>query len=191
MISNENISKIIRLLELSRNNSNINEANSAKEKAEKTMKKYNVTYEDIFIQKTNSRYYAYSESAAGANSWSASSANNYKSPDKMDEALWERIITNIRNAPEPKEIHTRPKTKTPHIWFRVFVEGRSQIVIDSAKTNKPSSKLKQEMCIPKEDFFRMYPIHLRREKGQRVSREATETTRFQVYIYAIFHEFGR
>ncbi|GMO70122.1 MAG: hypothetical protein Ta2A_18670 [Treponemataceae bacterium] len=48
--------KIIRLFELSRNNSNGEEAKSAKEKAEKLMKDHNLTYEDLFVKTTSNEY---------------------------------------------------------------------------------------------------------------------------------------
>jgi hypothetical protein len=56
MIDEELKVKIIRLFELSRNNPNRAEAESAKGKAEKLMKEYNITYEDLFIQKAPNEY---------------------------------------------------------------------------------------------------------------------------------------
>jgi hypothetical protein len=57
MIDDETKLKIIKLLELSRNNPNENEAKFAKEKADKVMKDNNITFADLFIQPVTGNNY--------------------------------------------------------------------------------------------------------------------------------------
>ena len=59
MVDDETKLKIVKLLELSRNNPNENEAKSAKEKVEKIMKENNITYEDLVMQSTIGNYSGY------------------------------------------------------------------------------------------------------------------------------------
>jgi hypothetical protein len=106
----------------------------------------------------------------------------------MPNELWETIIRNISN--NPRDIRTIPLNGGGR-WFHVSINRDGvTILIDNAKMEKPSSKLSQIRVLDKDDFRKMYSIYLRRKAGEKVSHEATQTGRNQVYIYSIFHYCG-
>lgn len=104
------------------------------------------------------------------------------------EKIWEKIIQNVKEF--PREIQTIPITKNKiGVWF--YVESiNDEIFISKAKDNTPASNINSRTHISKYDFKRMYPVYLRRCKGEKVSKEAQAITRFQIYIYAIFKNCG-
>ncbi|MDR2742442.1 MAG: DnaJ domain-containing protein [Treponema sp.] len=104
--------------------------------------------------------------------------------------IWDKIIKDI--TAHPRDLQTIPLTCRKGVWFYVSINAdKVTILVDNAKTKKPSSKLSQIRILDKDEFKRMYPIHLRRENGDNVSSEATKITRNQVYIYSIFKNCGK
>lgn len=104
------------------------------------------------------------------------------------EILWEKIINKIKRS--PKEIQTIPIRKNKiGVWFYVC-EKDTDILISPAETSFPTSTIKPYTLIPKEDFRQLLPIYVRRKNGEKVSQEAKNITRFQVYIYSIFQNYG-
>lgn len=95
---------------------------------------------------------------------------------------WQKIINDLKN--NPRDLHTVPKTNKKHLWFYAYTDGE-KIYVTNAKENTPSSKISSTRTLDFASFEKIYPIHLRREKGESVSQEATATTRNQVYWYSI------
>ena len=95
---------------------------------------------------------------------------------------WQNIINDLKN--NPRDLHTVPKTNKKHLWFYAYTDGK-KIYVTNAKENTPSSKISSTRTLDFAGFEEIYPVHLRREKGESVSQEATATTRNQVYWYSI------
>ena len=96
--------------------------------------------------------------------------------------LWDKIKSYLRN--NKTEFHTVPKDNRQPVWFSAVTEG-DVVVIDKAVVNTPSSKLNYSRKLTFKDFQKIYPIYLKRESGQSVSKEATEATVNQVYFFSI------
>lgn len=99
----------------------------------------------------------------------------------LNEA-WSKIINSLQN--EPIELPTTPKANRIPIWFTVSTRN-NKIFINRATVNSPSSKISKERILTFSEFEKIYPIHLKREMGESVSKEATQTTRNQVYWFSI------
>jgi hypothetical protein len=101
----------------------------------------------------------------------------------MPNELWIKIINDIKK--NPRDLQTIP-LRGGGIWFHVCINiDGVTILIDNAKTKKPSCKLIKIRVLDKYEFKAMYLIYLRRKNGEQVSKEATKITRNQVYIYSI------
>ena len=96
---------------------------------------------------------------------------------------WLGIISDLKS--NPRDLHTTPKSNKKPLQFYAYTDGK-YIYIDNAKGNTPSSKISSKRKLTFTELEKIYPIHLRREKGESVSRGATEATRNQVYWYSIF-----
>ena len=101
---------------------------------------------------------------------------------------WNKIINKFNNT--KIELHTTPKSsaRVP-LWFTVYATN-SELYIDNAKNNRPSSKISYPRRLSFDEFTRMYPIHLKRETGKAVSAEALAASHNQVYWYAIMKNCG-
>lgn len=95
---------------------------------------------------------------------------------------WEKIINLIGD--KSIEIKTYPKINKEALWFSVSTD-RNNIYIDIAKENLPSVKIKKRSPLTIHEFKEIYPIYLKREKGESVSKEAREITYNSVYYYGI------
>lgn len=96
---------------------------------------------------------------------------------------WKKIIDQLDE--NPQEYHTVPLRKTViPVWFTATTDG-SKISISIAKTNRPSSNLKIDRYLTWNIFKKVYPIYLRREKGEKVSQEVISITVNSVYYYAL------
>jgi hypothetical protein len=105
----------------------------------------------------------------------------------MPNELWIKIIDDILK--NPRDLQTTPIINRGGVWFSVTTDGKT-ISVDNAKTEKPSSRIGPTREICKDEFIKMHPIYLRRKRGEKVSKEATNTTINQVYIYSIFKYCG-
>lgn len=82
------------------------------------------------------------------------------------------------------ELPTVPKTKKTPVWFTAATDGNT-IFINEAVNNRPSSKLMNERKLTYKEFQKVYPLYLRREKGELVSSQVTAITRNQVYYFSL------
>jgi len=96
--------------------------------------------------------------------------------------LWLRIIKDLSY--NPRDLHTVPKTNKKPLWFNAYSDGKF-IYIDNAKDHVPSSNISATRKLNLSEFERIYPIHIRREQGEIVSKEAQKATVNQVYWYSI------
>ena len=103
------------------------------------------------------------------------------------QKVWNNIVSSLTNS--EREFPTTPKTKKEPVWFLASSDGE-RIYINEAKENKPSSNLKCRRVLTYENFKEVYPIHLRRERGEKVSKEATKVTRNQVYYFSLINHLG-
>lgn len=95
---------------------------------------------------------------------------------------WHIIINDLKN--NPRDLHTVPKTNVKPKWFYTYTDG-DKIHVTNAKEHTPSSTISTTRKLDFTGFKKIYPIHLRREKGESVSQEATAATVNQVYWYSI------
>lgn len=98
-----------------------------------------------------------------------------------DNWLW--IINDLRS--NPRDLHTIPRSNKQPLWFYAYSDG-TYIYVSNAKDHSPSSRIAVPRKLWFAEYERIYPIYLRREKGESVSREALAVTNNQVYWYAIF-----
>lgn len=86
---------------------------------------------------------------------------------------WNTIISKLIG--KRIELPTIPKTQKTPVWFSATTDGKI-IYINTATDNTPSSKLSMERKLTYEVFKKVYPLYLRREKGEQVSYEAGKAT---------------
>lgn len=96
--------------------------------------------------------------------------------------IWEELKGNLQE--NPRDIPTAPKQKKDPVWFHASSDGH-HIYVENAKSTVPSSNIKGVRTLNKGEFERVYPLHIRREKGEAVSEEAKKATANQVYWYGI------
>ena len=103
--------------------------------------------------------------------------------------MWEESIKSFKE--NPRDVHSKPLSKRPVLWFNVYVEN-GKLYVDRAKTETPSSNLTKRRLLSSgpEKCAIMYDIYRRRKCGEPVSAEATETTVNQIYWYGIFSDMG-
>ena len=102
--------------------------------------------------------------------------------------VWVKILNDLLKG--SKELPTTPKTNKAPVWFLASTDGE-KIYINEAVENKPSSNLKSRRVLTYKNFEDIYPIHLRRESGEKVSKEATDATRNQVYYFSLINHLGK
>ncbi len=98
------------------------------------------------------------------------------------EAIWNNLVDFLRKSPQ--DVHTVPKIKKMPIWFYAETDG-NYIYISKAKKEFPSCKISTTRKLKYDEFLRIYPIYLQREKGFSVSDKAGKATVNQVYWYAL------
>lgn len=98
------------------------------------------------------------------------------------EKAWNTIIENLRG--KAIELHTVPKTKKIPLWFTASTDGNI-VFIDKAVDNKPSSNLSMKRRLTYKTFEKVYPLYLRRAKGEHVSSEVAHITVDQVYFFSL------
>ena len=98
--------------------------------------------------------------------------------------MWEGMLHAIGN--DERQIQTTPMTGKQGVWFTVEAAG-GKVCVSEGKREPKSAKART--LISKEEFARMYPLWIRREAGEPVSKEAQAASWNQVYIYAIFSNF--
>ena len=74
---------------------------------------------------------------------------------------FKEIVLSYTN--NPRDVKTVPLNREG-IWFYVYVENEN-IYVDKAKNHANSSKVKNRMRIPKEQFDTMLSLYHRRNQG--------------------------
>ena len=122
------------------------------------------------------------------------SYSKYMRAVRKNKRIKENIMFNFTNiidlAKKNIDIHTIPLNNKKPLWFSLYYENDT-VYVDSAKNNSPKSAIKSPMPLNKNEFDAMLDIYNRRLKGEKVSKEATKTTRMQVYWYGIFEELKK
>jgi len=97
--------------------------------------------------------------------------------------LWGEIVSFF--ADHPQDIRSAPRVKgRAAIWFHVRSDGK-YLYVGRARTHTPSSKLSAERRLSGAELEKVYPVYLRRRRGELTAIEAQNTTHNQVYWYAI------
>ena len=86
----------------------------------------------------------------------------------------------------PRDVHTVPMTSKEHKWFYVFAKD-GVVYIESGRKREPRCDVKKRR-LNENECKAIYDIYKRRLAGEKVSKEATDCTRSQVYWYGIFAE---
>jgi hypothetical protein len=100
---------------------------------------------------------------------------------KCEEA-WNIIINKIKDS--RIELSTVPKVNKTPLWFSATTDG-DRIFISEAVVNRPSSRLSMQRKLKYSTFEKIYPLYLRRENGEQVSKEVASITVNSVYYYAV------
>jgi hypothetical protein len=95
---------------------------------------------------------------------------------------WKTIISKLDQT--PKEFHTVPIIKKVPLWFSATTDGES-VFINNAIINRPSSNLKVPRRLYYRTFAKVYPLYLKRENGEQVSKEASRITVDKVYYFSL------
>jgi hypothetical protein len=95
---------------------------------------------------------------------------------------WNIIINKLSG--NRLEFPTVPKVRRDPVWFSATTD-RDFIYINRAIDNVPSSELTHQRKLKYSTFLKVYPLFLRREKGESVSKEVTSVTVNQVYYFSL------
>ena len=95
---------------------------------------------------------------------------------------WQKILESLGD--KTIELKTVPKTNKTPIWFSAYKED-GNIYIDCAKENVPSSKITTRRKLTFKDFRNVYPLYLKRENSESISKEVTKITVNQVYYFSM------
>jgi hypothetical protein len=99
-----------------------------------------------------------------------------------DKEAWNAIISRLTG--NKMELPTVPKNKKVPVWFSASTDGNT-IFIDRATDHISSSKISSQRKLTYRTFQKVYPLYLRREKGEAVSKEVTSITVNQVYYFSL------
>jgi hypothetical protein len=89
-----------------------------------------------------------------------------------------------------QEFPTTPKINVHPKWFCAYSRNGREIEVSPSVHHKPSSKISGIRILTENDFKKIYPIYLRREKGESVSDEAQAATFNIVYFYSLIKHLG-
>ena len=89
----------------------------------------------------------------------------------------------------PRDVHTVLKDGSIGHWFYTYTKN-GIIYASPAKNHKPSCSMQQPIKIKEEQFNGMRSLYHKRIAGEKVSKEATDMTRAQVYWYGILNDLG-
>lgn len=95
---------------------------------------------------------------------------------------WQKILKSLGD--KIIELKTVPKINKTPVWFSAYKE-EDNIYVDCAKENSPSSKITTRRKLTFKDFKNVYPLYLKRENGESVSKEVTKITVNQVYYFSL------
>lgn len=101
--------------------------------------------------------------------------------------IWDKIIGDLTENPRDLQTTPKMKSKTP-LYFHASTNGKA-IFIDNARDNTPSVNLSSRRRLSKSDMTTLYPIYLKRENGEPVSKIISETKgeakKNQTYAFGI------
>lgn len=98
------------------------------------------------------------------------------------DQVWNAILSKLMDG--SKEFPTTPKINRKPVWFSAKTDGKN-IFVDAAKNNQPQCNLTMERRLTYDEFKKIYPIYIEREKGENVSEEASNASMNQVYWFSL------
>lgn len=101
--------------------------------------------------------------------------------------VWNNILDKLGE--NKREFKTVPKTNKQPIWFSAYREDR-YVYVESAIENMPSSKISTRRKLSFKVFEKVYPLYLKRENGEAVSKEVIKVTVNQVYYFSLIKHLG-
>lgn len=87
------------------------------------------------------------------------------------ESIWKTIIQGLTD--NPRDIPTTPKPPKAPLYFHAGTNGRV-VFINNSILNVPSVNLSSTRRISEKDFYKMYPLYLKRENGESIAKEVAE-----------------
>ena len=107
--------------------------------------------------------------------------------EKEAIAVYEKMLR--KYGENPRCVCTVPTTAKAPVWFYVFGED-GKVCVKNAEGHENSSHMIGVRVLEPSESKKMLDIYGRRKRGENVSKEATATTRNQVYWYGIFADMG-
>ena len=107
--------------------------------------------------------------------------------EKEAIAVYEKMLR--KYGENPRCVCTVPTTAKAPVWFYVF-EKDGKVCVKNAEGHENSSHMIGVRVLEPSESKKMLDIYGRRKRGENVSKEATATTRNQVYWYGIFADMG-
>lgn len=107
------------------------------------------------------------------------------------ENIWKSIIQDLTD--NPRDIPTAVKPPRTPLYFHASTNGKA-VFIDNAETNSPSVNLNSRRRISEKDFYKMYPLYLKRENGESIAKEVEEVgeaKKNQSYTFGVIREIIR
>jgi hypothetical protein len=99
--------------------------------------------------------------------------------------LWKALTTKLQR--DSIELPTNPiRISKEPIWFTAQLV-KDIILITAAERNTPSCSISSPRSIHFADIEKIHPFYLKRKEGIAVSKEVTDLTKNQVYIYGLMH----
>ena len=104
--------------------------------------------------------------------------------DNQMYSLWKHMLHTLST---PCEFHTVPRSQRTPLWFCACAKNNF-IFVSNAQSHIPSCHISSPRRLTFEEFLRIHPIFLRRERGESVSKDAIAATYNQVYWFALIKE---
>ncbi len=97
---------------------------------------------------------------------------------------WNQLLSSLKGTNQ--EFPTTPKREVTPKWFSASTDG-TKIFISKAVNHQPASSLRGVRKLDFKEFEKIFPLYLRREQGDSVSAEASQSTFNQVYWYSLIY----
>ena len=94
---------------------------------------------------------------------------------------WLIILDNLSR--NPRDLHTIPMVEREPTWFYAYTDG-TNIYVEKARENS-NSGLRGKRRLTFSEFKKIYPIFVRRDKGEDIGKEGSQVTHNQSYWYSI------
>lgn len=99
---------------------------------------------------------------------------------------WDILYNNFKD--HPRNIHTHPIGHDVPKWFYAYSDG-SAICIENSKGKQESCSIKGRRKLEHDKFDVVYELYLRRERGDKVSLEASRATQNASYWFGVLYAF--